>query len=91
MSDLVNYYQEIAIYEQLFLKIQENELTIAEVTGFTEDINILDLSSLGDITLLIDDFVIDYEEEILALDELEDLIEAISTEEVEPEDVTDDE
>ncbi|KFZ27678.1 MAG: hypothetical protein KQ78_00045 [Candidatus Izimaplasma bacterium HR2] len=91
VSDLVNYYQEIAIYEQLFLKIQENELTIAEVTGFTEDINILDLSSLGDITPLIDDFVIDYEEEIIALDELEDLIEAISTEEVEPEDVTDDE
>ena len=91
MSDLINYYQEIAIYEQLFLKIQENELTIAEVSGFTEDINILDLSSLGDITPLIDDFVIDYEEEIIALDELEDLIGAISTEEVEPEDVTDDE
>ena len=91
MSDLVNYYQEIAIYEQLFLKIQENELTIAEISGFTEDINILDLSSLGDITPLIDDFVIDYEEEIIALDELEDLIEAISTEEVEPEDVTDEE
>lgn len=91
LSNLVNYFHEIAIYEQLFLKIQENELTIAEVTGFTEDINILDLGSYGDVTPLIDDFILDYEEEITALDELEDLIEAISSEEVEPDEVTDDE
>ncbi len=90
-SELVNYYQEIAIYEQLFLKIQENELTIAEVTGFTEDINILDIGSFGDVTPLIEDFATIYEEEILAIDELEERIGTVSVEEVEPEDVDEEE
>ena len=70
----------MAIYEQLFLKLQENELSIAEVTGFTEDVNLLDIGNLGEISPLIDDFVFVYEEEIIALDEFEELIGIINEE-----------
>ncbi len=88
-SDLVNYFKEIAIYEQLFLKLQENEATIAEVTGFTADINLLDIGNLGEIVPLIDDFVFDYEEEIIALDELEDLIGIVNVEDVDTDSLDD--
>jgi len=87
-SDLDNYYKEIAIYEQLFLKLQGNDLTISEVSGFTEDINLLDIGNLGEITPLIADFVIAYEDEIKAMDELEDLIRIVNEEAVEGDDLS---
>lgn len=83
-SVLVNYFKEIAIYEQLFLKLQENELAVSEVIGLTEDINILDLGSFEDVTPLIEDFVDLYEEEITAMNELEELIRIVSAVEVDP-------
>lgn len=86
-SYLVNYYKEIVIYEQLFLKLQENELTISEVTGFTEDINLLDIGNLGEITPLIIDFTIIYEDEIKAIFELEGEIRIINEEEAESEEL----
>ena len=82
ISPLINYYKEITVYEQLFLKLQDNDSTVSEVTGFTEDINILDIGNLGEITPLIEDFVFEYEEEILALYELEDLIKIVNEEDV---------
>lgn len=88
-SLLVNYYKEISIYEQLFLKLQENELTISEVSGFTEDINLLDIGNLGEIVPLIENFAITYEEEILALGELEELIGIINVVEVVPDEIED--
>jgi hypothetical protein len=88
-SELVNYYKEIAIYEQLILKLQENELAIAEVSGFSEDVNILDLGSFEIPTPLIENFNTVYDEEIIAIDELEELI-GVITEEVDSEDIPDD-
>lgn len=81
-SNLTNYYKEIAIYEQLMLKLQDNDLAISEVSGFTEDINILDLNNFGDITPLIEDFETLYASEIQAIFELEDLIGVVSETEV---------
>lgn len=86
-SILANYYYEIAIYEQLFLKLQENELTISEIAGLSEDINLLDIGNLGEITPLIEGFAIEYEEEILALEELEELIGIINEEDVIPDEI----
>ena len=88
-SELVNYFKEIAIYEQLFLKLQENELAVSEVIGITEDINILDLGSFEDVIPLIEDFTDVYEEEITALDEFEELLGIVNDEEVDSEEIED--
>ena len=79
-SRTTNYYHDIAIYEQLFLKHQENETAINEVLGFSMDINLLDFDQMAEITPLIEDFEEDYGNEITALNELEDLIGIVSTE-----------
>ena len=54
--DLANYYSDISIFEQLYLKHQESELTLTEVMGMSTDINLMDLDSLTEVTPLIDDF-----------------------------------
>lgn len=71
-NDLVNYYYDISILEQLYLKHQEAELTITEVMGIATDINLMDLDSLTEVTPLIDNFEDAYELEITALSEFED-------------------
>jgi len=85
-SRTTNYYHDMGIYEQLFLKYQENEKAINEVLGFSMDINLLDFDQLAEIVPLIDDFEEDYILEIMAMDELVDLIGVISDEDVTPDD-----
>ena len=69
--DLVNYYSDISIFEQLYLKHQESELTLTEVMGMSTDINLMDLDSLTEITPLIDNFEAYYSLEIEAVLEFE--------------------
>ena len=69
--DLVNYYNDISIFEQLYLKHQESETTFAEVMGISTDINLMDLGSLTEFTPLIYDFEAIYGLEIEAISELE--------------------
>ncbi len=66
-----NYYKDMGVYEQLYLKNQINELAITEISGIPTDINLFDLNSVSDITPLIDNFEVTYEEEIAAMIELE--------------------
>jgi len=69
--DLANYYSDISIFEQLYLKHQESELTLTEVMGISTDINLMDLDSLTEITPLIDNFEAYYSLEIEAVLEFE--------------------
>ena len=65
-----NYFNDIAFYEQLILKHQENEMAINEVIGFSMDINLLDFDQMAEVIPLIDDFEEDYDMEIKAVNEL---------------------
>ena len=85
-SRTTNYYHDLGIYEQLFLKYQENETAINEVLGFSMDINLLDFDQLAEIVPLVDNFEEDYSNEIMAMDELVDLIGVISDDDVSPDD-----
>lgn len=84
-SNLTNYYKDIAIYEQLILKYQENDLAILELLGMSFDVNILDFDQFDNITPLIDDFEENYLLEKNAIDELINLIGIVIEEEVIPE------
>lgn len=66
-----NYNTDMAMYEQLYLKHQLNETTLEVINGIPTDINLLDLNNLSSIQPLIDDFIFRYEDEYLAMDELE--------------------
>lgn len=77
-----NYFYDIGVYEQLILKHQDNETALMEVLGFSMNINLLDFDQLAEIIPLIEDFETDYELEIGAIDELEDLIGVINEDEV---------
>ena len=69
-----NYYRDMSIYEQLYIKFQENTKARDEIRGLSNEVNLLDLLELADIMPLIDNFDVIYEEEINAVIELEDLI-----------------
>lgn len=69
-----NYYRDMAIYEQLYIKFQENKLATDEIRGLSNEVNLLDLLELADVMPLIDNFDIIYEDEIEAVIELEDII-----------------
>lgn len=69
--NLINYYRDMGMFEQLYLKHQEAEGSMSEVLGITTDINLLDLNSISEITPLINDFEEIYEAEILAILELQ--------------------
>ncbi len=69
-SRTTNYFNDIAFYEQLILKHQENEMAINEVIGFSMDINLLDFDQMAEVIPLIDDFEEDYDMEIKAVNEL---------------------
>ncbi len=88
-SDLVNYYRDISLFEQLYLKHQEKTATLNEVNGIATDINLMDLNSLTEIVPLIENFTDIYEVEIDAIDELQDEIGVAF--EVESEDLDDEE
>ena len=70
-SGVFNYYNDMAIYEQLYLKHQLNETTVEEINGIPTDINLLDLNDIGSIEPLIADFYIMYLDENAAMIELE--------------------
>ena len=72
--DLVNYYRDITIFEQLYLKNQELELTTLEVMGVSTDINLMDFNSLTEVVPLIINFEDIYELEIAAIEELQEEI-----------------
>lgn len=73
-GDLVNYYKDISLFEQLYLKHQEKAGTVNEISGVATDINLMDLNSLTEITPLIDDFRDIYELELDAIEELQEEI-----------------
>jgi hypothetical protein len=79
-TDMVNYYHDISIYEQIFLKTQSNDDAILEMIGFSADINLFDLDSITDLVPLVDNFDELYGSEITALEELEAEIGAITEE-----------
>ncbi|MEC9484731.1 MAG: hypothetical protein UMR38_02500 [Candidatus Izemoplasma sp.] len=66
-----HYYHDIKIYEQLYLKYQLNETTIDEISGYSTDINILDIGSLDEVNPLITNFSERFSLEINAMNELE--------------------
>jgi len=70
-SPPINYYHDMTIYEQLYVKNQENEATVNEVMGISEELNLMDLSSLTEIIPLIDNFENLYSFEIQAIEELQ--------------------
>jgi len=70
----LNYYRDMSMYEQLYIKHQENEATISEIMGMSEELNLMDLSSLMEIIPLIEHFELLYQLEIQAIDELQDEI-----------------
>ena len=74
VSNLVNYYRDMTVFEQLYLKHQEDTATLNEINGMATDINLMDLNSLTDINPLIEDFEDIYELEITAIEELQDEI-----------------
>lgn len=69
-----NYYKDMGIYEQLYLKHQDNTPTKNEINGIPDDINIMDLQNLTEVIPLIADFETLYADEIAAIDELQDEI-----------------
>ena len=58
------------IYEQFLLSYQDNERALDEIYGVPSEINLLNLDQLDKITVLIEDFVEVYEEEVTAFKEL---------------------
>lgn len=86
-SNLINYYRDMGIYEQLYLKHQANDDATDEILGITMDINLADLtdiSNLTDYTPLVDGFEDIYEREITAIEELQDEIGTNFDDEEEP-------
>ncbi len=71
ISPPFHYYHEIKVYEELYLRHQLNETTINEISGFSTEINLLDIGNLDDVTPLIENFLDRYELEINAMNELE--------------------
>ncbi len=72
--DLVNYYRDMSIYEQIYLRHQENSGAIDEVMGVSSEINLMDLNDLSEPITLIDNFETIYDLEILAIGELQETI-----------------
>lgn len=83
-----NYYRDMAIYEQLLLKKQDNELAVSEVMGISASINLLEFDESFDVTPLIEDFDSKYTDEILAFNELTSIIGVIIEEEITGEEET---
>lgn len=73
-SDLINYYRDISLFEQLYLKHQESEGALNEINGISTDINLMDLNSLMEINPLVADFEDLYESEVDAINELQEEI-----------------
>lgn len=87
---LLNYYNDTGVYEQLYIKHQDNEATIAEIGGLSEELNLIDLSNLTEIVPLIDNFSTLYEAEISAMNELQEEIGVNFTTDEEPEETEED-
>lgn len=85
-----NYNYEMAIYEQLLLKTQDNDTTINEILGIGTAINILDFDELLEAQVLIDDFEAKYVLEVNAIIELFNKIGATSDTDIPDDDEPDD-
>ena len=71
VDGVYNYYTDMAMYEQIYLKNQKNETALEVINGIPTDISLLDLNNLSSIQPLIADFYLRYEDEINAINELE--------------------
>jgi hypothetical protein len=69
-----NYYNDMCIYEQLYLKHQNNKDTIDQINGLSTSFNLLDLDHLSEIVPMIYNFEIKYDSEISALEKLQEEI-----------------
>lgn len=69
-----HYYNDTSVYEQLYLKHQENDATIDEIKGMSEELNLLDLTDIMEYEPLIEDFEATYAREIAAIEELQEEI-----------------
>lgn len=76
-SEVINYYSDIAIFEQLMLKQQSKDLALDEINGMSENINLMDFDQFAELTPLVEEFEIRYALEIQALTELVGEISAI--------------
>jgi hypothetical protein len=74
IGGVMNYYNDTSMYEQLYLKHQENDATIAEINGMSEELNLLDLTNISDVQPLIENFETRYASEIAAIEELQEHI-----------------
>lgn len=93
-SNAVDFTKHMKIYEQYLLKMQENELAVNEIYGYSSDINLLSIEEIGSVSALIDNFTDLYENEYEAMKELQEEIGIFPVEEVEedePIDETEDE
>lgn len=87
-DELINYYKDMSIFEQLYLKHQEDTGALNEINGMATDINLMDLNSLTEVNPLIENFDSIYALEITAIEELQDEIGMafeVETEEIEEE------
>lgn len=74
LTPLVNYYHDMTIYEQLYIKHQGNEDAVNEIRGISDDLNLLDLSEMFETTPLVEDFNSLYVAEFRAVEELQEKI-----------------
>jgi hypothetical protein len=70
LENYLDYTKNMKIYEQFLLSYQDNERALDEIYGVPSEINLLNLDQLDKITVLIEDFVEVYEEEVTAFKEL---------------------
>lgn len=74
IGGISHYYNDTSVYEQLYLKHQENDATILEINGLSEELNLLDLTDIMEIVPLIENFESSYRSEIEAIEELQEAI-----------------
>ena len=70
IDEVVNYYRDITIYEQLVLKHQESDPAVAEIMGISASVNLLEFDEFGDLKPLVESFETRYLSEIRAFEEL---------------------
>jgi hypothetical protein len=74
VKDVRNYYNDIGIYEQLYLKHQENESALDEINGISATVNLFDIGDLAQVNPLVEDFENRYSDEINAIELLQETI-----------------
>ncbi len=73
-NDVRNYFNDLGIYEQLYLKHQEKKASLDEINGISTTVNLFDLGDLSLVIPLVEDFEEKYSDELRAIDLLQETI-----------------